>query len=112
MAALGLGNTIGFTVAAVALVIAVRRVRGPSALRAMARATVAGLAAGLAGAAAGGAIGVFATHGRHPPPLVLDGGAAALAAVCATAVFGGVAYVLDGGELRAAIGRIRRTATR
>ena len=112
VAALGLGNTIGFTVAAVALVIAVRRVRGPSALRAMARATVAGLAAGLAGAAAGGAIGVFATHGRHPPPLVLDGGAAALAAVCATAVFGGVAYVLDGGELRAAIGRIRRTATR
>ncbi len=112
VAALGLGNTIGFTIAAVALVVAVRRVRGPSALRAMARATVAGLAAGLAGAAAGGAVGVFATHGRHPPPLVLDGAAAALAAVCATAVFGGVAYVLDGGELRAAIGRVRRTATR
>ncbi len=36
----------------------------------------------------------------------------AAAAVCATAVFGGVAYVLDGGELRAAIGRVRRTATR
>jgi putative peptidoglycan lipid II flippase len=112
VAALGLGNTIGFTIAAVALVLAVRRVRGPSALRAMIRATVAGLAAGLAGAAAGGAAGVFATHGRHPPPLVLDGAAAALAAVCATAVFGGVAYVLDGGELRAAIGRVRRTATR
>ncbi|MGH3400306.1 MAG: murein biosynthesis integral membrane protein MurJ [Streptosporangiaceae bacterium] len=112
VAALGLGNTIGFTIAAVALVLAVRRVRGPSALRAMARATVAGLAAGLAGAAAGGAVGVLATHGRHSPPLVLDGVAAALAAVCATAVFGGVAYVLDGGELRAALGRVRRTATR
>ena len=40
--------------------------------------------------------------GRHSPPLVLDGVAAALAAACAVAVFGGVAYVLDGGELRAA----------
>ena len=73
---------------------------------------MAGLAAGLAGAAVGAAVGVFATHGRHSPPLVLDGVAAALAAACAAAVFGGVAYVLDGGELRAAIGRVRRTATR
>ena len=50
--------------------------------------------------------------GRHSPPLVLDGVAAALAAACAVAVFGGVAYVLDGGELRAALGRVRRAATR
>ena len=112
VAALGLGNTVGFTIAAVALVLAVRRVRGLAALRATARATLAGLAAGLAGAAVGAAVGVLATQGRHSPPLVLDGVAAALAAACAAAVFGGVAYVLDGGELRAAIGRVRRTATR
>ncbi len=112
VAALGLGNTIGFTLAAAALVLAVRRIRGLAALRATARATVAGLAAGLAGAAVGAAVGVVVTHGRHPPPIVLDGVAAGLAAVCAAAVFAIVAYVLDGGELRAAVARVRRTATR
>jgi hypothetical protein len=32
--------------------------------------------------------------------------------VCALAVFGIVAYLLDGGELRAAVGRIRRAVAR
>ena len=112
VAALGLGNTIGFTLSAVALVLAVRQVRGLAALRATARATAAGLAAGLAGGAVGAAVGVAVTHGRHPPPIVLDGVAAGLAAACAAAVFAIVAYMLDGGELRAAVARVRRTATR
>jgi putative peptidoglycan lipid II flippase len=107
VAALGMGNTVGFTIAAVALVLAVRRVRGLAALKATSRATVAGLAAGLAGAAVGAVVGVVTTAGRRPPPILLDGVAAALAAVCALAVFGAVAYLLDGGELRAALGRVR-----
>jgi hypothetical protein len=35
-----------------------------------------------------------------------------LAAVCAAAVSGVLAYLLDGGELKAALARIRRTAPR
>ena len=112
VAALGLGNAAGFTLAAVALLAAVRRIRGAAALRDTGRAAAAGLIAALAGAAVGAAAGVAATGGSPPPGLVADGLAGVLAAACATLVFAGVAYVLDGGELRAALARVRRTAAR
>jgi putative peptidoglycan lipid II flippase len=108
VAALGLGNTAGMTVAGLALLIAVRRVRGSDALRATARAALAGLAAAVLGGAAGAAVG-YEVPG---PGLALDCVAAVLAAACAAVVFGGVAYLLDGGELKAALARIRRPAVR
>jgi putative peptidoglycan lipid II flippase len=106
--ALGLGNTLGMTVAGVAMVIAVRRIRGPAALHGTARATVAGVLAAVAGAAAGAA----AARLLPSPAVAVAVGAGVLAAVCAAAVSGVIAYLLDGGELKAALARIRRTAPR
>ncbi|HTP14304.1 MAG TPA: lipid II flippase MurJ [Streptosporangiaceae bacterium] len=104
--ALGLGNTAGMSVSAVALVLAVRRARGARALRGAPRAAWAGLAAALAGAAAGAAAAAAVpASGR-----LADGGVAGLAAACAAAGFGAVAYALDGGDLRLAVARIRRRA--
>jgi putative peptidoglycan lipid II flippase len=111
--ALGLGNTIGLTLAAVALVIAVRRARGAAALLATARAAAAGLAAAVAAGAAGtGAALLIQAHRLGAARLPVDFAAAGVAAICAAAVFGLIAYLLDGGELRAAVARVRRTAAR
>jgi len=106
--ALGLGNTLGMTVAAVAMVVAVRRIRGPAALHGMTRAAVAGILAAVAGAAAGAA----AARLLPSPAVAVAVGAGVLAAVCAAVVSGVIAYLLDGGELKAALARIRRTAPR
>lgn len=100
---LGLGNTIGMTVGGVALLGAVRRVRGRAALAGTARAALAGLAGAMAGAAAGTALSsVLPASG-----FVLNAGLAILAGGCVTLVFGGVALVLDGGDLRAVLARVR-----
>jgi putative peptidoglycan lipid II flippase len=108
VAVLALGNTIGLTAAGIALVVAVRRYRGPAALRGTMRAAVSGLVAATAGAGAGaGVAAALPTTGRTDDVL-----AALLAAVCATAAFAVVAYVLDGGELRAALTRVRRAVLR
>jgi putative peptidoglycan lipid II flippase len=108
VAALGLGNTIGLTAAGIALVAAVRRARGRAALRATARSAAAGILAAAAGAAAGAAVAWL----LPAPSLTLDGVGAVAAAASALAVFGLVAYLLDGGALRAAVGRARRAVTR
>lgn len=108
VAALGLGNTIGMTAAGIALAVAVRRVRGGAALRATARATVAAVAAGVAGAAAGAGV----AYGLPSSGLVVDCVFAVVAAVCAAGIFGAVALALDGGELRTALARVRRTVLR
>ncbi|MGA3150908.1 MAG: murein biosynthesis integral membrane protein MurJ [Streptosporangiaceae bacterium] len=104
VAALGLGNTFGMTAAGAALLVAVYRFRGPAALRGLGRAAAAGLAAAAAGAAAGAAVAAA----KPPSGRWVDAIFAALAAACALAGFGAVAYVLDGGELRAAVARLRR----
>ena len=49
---LAVGNTVGLTIAGLALLVAVRAVRGPDALRGASRAAAAGLAGAVAGAAA------------------------------------------------------------
>ncbi len=108
VAMLALGNTIGVTVAGVALLIAVRRARGTAALAGAGRAGVSGLAASLAGATAGAGVAA-ALHVSGP---VASGLAIVLAAVCALGVFVVVAYALDGGELRAAMLTIRRVLVR
>jgi putative peptidoglycan lipid II flippase len=108
VAALGLGNTIGLTAAAVALTIAVRRACGRAALRATTRAAGAGIAAAAAGAAAGAAAAWLLPAVGLP----LDALGVVVAAAGALAVFGIVAYLLDGGELRAALARARRAVAR
>jgi putative peptidoglycan lipid II flippase len=108
VAMLGLGNTVGLTVSGVALLAAVRRIRGPAALRGLARVAVAGLAGAVAGGAAGAGLG--AALGPGPKPA--EAGIALIAAAAAAAVFALVAYFLDGGELRAAATRLRRTVQR
>jgi putative peptidoglycan lipid II flippase len=108
VADLALGNTIGLTAAGVALAVAVRRVRGVAALRGTLRAGVSGLAAATAGAGAGaGVAAALPTAG-----VIAEGFIALLAALCAVATFGVVAWVLDAGDLRAALGRARRAVWR
>jgi putative peptidoglycan lipid II flippase len=106
--ALGLGNTIGLTVAGIALVAAVRRALGAVALHGVARAGLAGLAAALAGAAAGlGVCAALPASGFFPNIAVV-----LLACVSTTLAFGLVAFALDGGELRALAARARAKLAR
>jgi putative peptidoglycan lipid II flippase len=101
VAALGLGNTAGMTVAGVLLLVVLGRLRGRAPLTGLTRATVAGLIAGAAGGLAG--YGCALGLGTGGPLLSL--GVAALAAMVAAGVFVVVAYVIDGRDLRAALTR-------
>jgi peptidoglycan biosynthesis protein MviN/MurJ (putative lipid II flippase) len=100
---LALGNTVGLTLAGLALLAAVGHARGPAALRGSARAAVAGLAGALAGAAAGGLVSAALPATGFLP----NAGVAVLACLAATAVFGAVVVVLDGKDLRALAARAR-----
>jgi putative peptidoglycan lipid II flippase len=106
VAALALGNTIGQTVAVVPMVIATRRICGPSALAGVNHAAGAGQAAGVVSVVAGVLVGLAAPAGGK----LISAGMAVLAAVCAVVAFGVVAYALDRGDLRAVVGRLRRIA--
>ena len=63
---LGAATTIGLTASGVALLVLVRRFRGPDALRGCARAALAGLAGALAGTAAGLAVAAGPPGDRLP----------------------------------------------
>jgi len=108
VAMLALGNTIGLTAAGLALLVAVRRARGSGALDGTGRAAVCGLAAATAGAGAGAAVAAAL-------PTVTPGVSAliaVLAGLCALAAFTVVAYLLDAGDVRAAVARLRRAEPR
>ena len=101
VAALGLGNSIGMTVAGVLLLITLARIRGRTALRGMGRAVATGLAGAAAGFAAGaGVVAAFGATG-----LAASVGVGVLAAVAAGAAFIAVAYAGDRDGLRGLIGR-------
>jgi len=100
---LALGNTIGLTAGGIALLTAVRRVRGAAALAGAGRAALSGLAAAVAGAAAGAAT-AMALPSAGPVGDVL---VALIATACAVGVYAIVAFLLDGGALRAAVIRLR-----
>jgi putative peptidoglycan lipid II flippase len=104
--ALGIGTTIGLTVSGVALLVLVRRERGPAALRGVSRAFLAGLAGCVVAAAAGSAVasvtGTAAGQGPLPNAAV---SVLVTAVVCG--VFAALVLWLDGGDLRAALRRLR-----
>jgi putative peptidoglycan lipid II flippase len=106
VAALALGNTIGLTVAAIPLVFITRRVCGPAAVQGVNRAALAGLAAAVAGAAVGVGISLVLPMGHK----LAEAGVAVLAAGGAVAAFGAVAYLLDDGDLRVILARLRKLA--
>jgi putative peptidoglycan lipid II flippase len=101
---LGVGNTIGLAISAIALAVAVRRARGPAALRGTPRAAAAGLAGAVAGAVAGAAVSVTVPVSGF----LLNGCLALIACACAIAVFGLTSLVLDGGDTRAVLARVAR----
>jgi putative peptidoglycan lipid II flippase len=106
VAALALGNTIGQVVVAVPLVLVVRRIRGRASVQGTAHAALAGLAAAAAAAAAGVAVGL-ALPASHK---LVAAGVAVLAASAAVIVYGVVIYLLDDGDLRAGLARLRQGA--
>jgi putative peptidoglycan lipid II flippase len=106
--ALGAGNTAGLTVAGIWLLAAVRRIRGPAALRGLARASGAGFAGALAGAAAGAA----AAAARPVSGFLASAVMCVLAAACACLAFALATWALDGGDLRALVASLRSRGAR
>ena len=101
---LGAGTSIGLTGSGVALVVLVRRFRGPDALRGCARAALAGLAGALAAAAAGLGVSLgFRVTGFLPNVAVT-----LLASGAVLVAFLAVVAVADGGDLRAVLRRVIR----
>jgi putative peptidoglycan lipid II flippase len=101
--ALGLGMTFGLTVSGLALLVLVRRDRGALALHGVSRAFLAGLVGAVIGAVAGSLLaGALAA-----PGFFVNVGASVLVTVVVIAVFAGVAGSIDGGDLRAAVARLR-----
>ncbi|RAY13867.1 virulence factor MviN [Actinomadura craniellae] len=101
VAAFGLGNTVGMTVAGVLLLVVLVRARGPEAVRGLPRAAGTGVVAGTVGGLAGYAVAAAVGTGGQ----IMNVATAALAALAAGAVFLAVAFPLDGGDLRAVLGR-------
>jgi putative peptidoglycan lipid II flippase len=101
--ALGLGTSIGLTVAGVVLLVLVRRDRGGGALAGVPRAFLVGLAGCAAGAAAGSAVATLVRVSGFFPNV----GISVLVSGVVSAVFVAVVMNLDGGDLRTALGRLR-----
>jgi putative peptidoglycan lipid II flippase len=101
--ALGLGTTVGLTVSGIALLVLVRRERGPVALLGVSRAFLAGLA----GCAAAAAAGYVVAAALPVAGFFLNVAASVLVTVVVAVVFTGVVLRLDGGDLRAALARLR-----
>jgi peptidoglycan biosynthesis protein MviN/MurJ (putative lipid II flippase) len=101
--ALGLGTSIGLTVAGASLLLLVRRERGAAALSGMLRAFLAGLAGCVAGVAAGSGVAA-AVHGSG---FFANVGISVLVSGVVTAVFAVVVLNVDGGDMRAALARLR-----
>ena len=101
---LGVGTTIGLTGSGVALLVLVRRLRGPEALRGCARAALAGLAGAVAGAAAGLAVAMAIPVTGFLPNVAIT----LLASAAVLVAFFAVVALVDGGDLRAVLRRVFR----
>jgi putative peptidoglycan lipid II flippase len=105
---LGVATTVGLTSSGLALLVLVRRYRGPEALRGWARATAAGLAGTLAGTAAGLGVSVGLPVTGFLPNVAVT----LLAGAAVLAVFLAVVALADGGDLRAVLRRGARVLGR
>ncbi|MCW2915530.1 MAG: virulence factor family protein [Actinomycetia bacterium] len=101
VAALGLGNTIGMSVAGVLLLAALVRTRGRASVHGLVRAA----GAGLAGAVGGGLAGYGVARGIGTGGQLMNVGVALLAAVVAGGVFLVIVYLIDGRDLGAVLSR-------
>jgi putative peptidoglycan lipid II flippase len=111
---LGLGTTFGLTVSGIALLVLVHRECGAAALRGAARAFLAGLAGCVCGAAVGALVSAAvsaAVPSLRAGELVVNVGVSVLVAVVAAGVFALVVLQLDGGDVRAALSRLRTRPT-
>ncbi|MGE5290703.1 MAG: murein biosynthesis integral membrane protein MurJ [Micromonosporaceae bacterium] len=106
--ALGLGNTIGLTVAGAALLAAVVGTRGRACVRGLPRAFAAGLAGGVAGAAAGAGVAAAAREVFGISGALTAAALTVVAGAVAAAVFLVVVYFADSGDLRAVTARVLR----
>jgi putative flippase GtrA len=104
VAALALGTTIGQTVVAIPLVFATRKICGPAAVQGTWHAALAGLAACAAGSAVGVAVSLAVPLHHKLMAVAL----AVPAAGGAIVAFGVVAYILDDGDLKVVLARVRR----
>ncbi|MEU5988836.1 lipid II flippase MurJ [Spirillospora sp. NPDC047418] len=106
VAALGIGNAAGMTVAGVLLLGTLVRARGAAAAQGLPRAVAAGVLGGAAGGGAGYAVAaLLGPGGTGPAGELRNVGTGALAALVAGGVFLIIAFVLDGRDLRAVLTR-------
>jgi putative peptidoglycan lipid II flippase len=101
--ALGVGTSIGLTVAGAALLALAGRARGAASLAGLPRAFLAGLTGCAAAAAAGSAAAAVV----RVSGFVANLGVSVLVSAVVTAVFAAVVLSVDGGDLRAALARLR-----
>jgi putative peptidoglycan lipid II flippase len=101
---LGAATAVGLTGSGVALVVLVRRFRGPDALRGCPRAALAGLVGALAGAAAGLAVAAAVRVAGFLPNVAVT----LLASAAVLVTFLAVVAAADGGDLRAVLRRVVR----
>jgi putative peptidoglycan lipid II flippase len=101
---LGACTTIGLTGSGVALLILVRRFRGPGALHGWGRACLTGLVGAVAGTAAGLGVGTSIRARGFLPNVAIT----LLASAAVLAVFLAVVALADGGDLRSVVRRVIR----
>jgi putative peptidoglycan lipid II flippase len=101
--ALGLGTSIGLTVSGVVLLVLVARVCGAASLAGVLRAFLAGLTGCAAAAAAGSVVAALLRASGFFPNV----GISILVCAVVTGVFAAIVLNVDGGDLRAAVGRLR-----
>jgi putative peptidoglycan lipid II flippase len=112
VAMLALGNTVGLTVAGLALVVAARRAPGRAVLAGVGRVALCGLCAAAAGGAAGGGAGAALLAAVPSAGPIADALIAVLAVTCAAVAYAVVAYLPADSELRVVVLRARRAALR
>jgi len=100
--ALGLASSLGMTVAALGLFVAVRRTWGVKAFRGFGRSAVVACGAGLFSAAVGRGLAAV----LHPQGLVAGAVVAALVAVVVAMLFAGSIWIGDRGSARLALAKL------
>jgi putative peptidoglycan lipid II flippase len=105
--ALGVGASVGLTLAGAALLLLVRRVRGTVAVAGGLRAFLAGLL----GCAVSALVGAALSTVVHGHGFVANIGISVLVTLVIAVVFTVVVINLDGGDLRALLGRLRTRAS-